>query len=237
VGWLQIGLAGGLLLAPATVWFGAIGHTQTYWLYLVGFVWALSRRQVVGAGVWLGFCIMSRHTVWPLLPIVGIYSARCLEPRARWRLLAATAVPVVALTLPFGAKGMRQFLIESPLYYAYLGEWAWNGARWWITHTFGLGVFLYPVGLGRALPWLGALLLVGVYWLAYRGVRDLASCVRFLALALLVVTITIATPFRYEFIPLVLLLSVLTLVRAWEPTHGPTGEPNGPVGSLSACGS
>src|SRR5262249_14425262 len=42
---LRLLAAGGLLLAPAAVWFGAIGHTQTYWCYLVAALWALSRRR------------------------------------------------------------------------------------------------------------------------------------------------------------------------------------------------
>jgi hypothetical protein len=210
--WTRLGLAGGLLLAPAAVWFGAIGHTQTYWLYLIGLVWALSRRSWIPAGLWLGLSVMSRHTVLPLLPLLALYAWRCLARPERWRLAGGAALVIIVLTLPFGFQGLWQFVIGSPLWYAQFGDLGWNGSRWWITHTFGLSTFLYPVGLSRLLPWLGGALLVTVYGLAYRRVRDLPSCVSSLVLTLLVVTISVPTPFRYEFFPIVLLLSALPLV-------------------------
>src|SRR6185369_6981752 len=109
--------AGGLLLAPAAVWFGAIGHTQTYWLYLTGLAWALSRRWRVLAGVCLGLAIMSRHTVLPLVPLLALYAWRCLSPRARGKLGIAAAVVVVLIALQFGAHGFWQFTIGSPRWY------------------------------------------------------------------------------------------------------------------------
>jgi hypothetical protein len=212
VAWPRLATAGALLLAPAAVWFGAIGHTQTYWLYLVALVWALARRWWALAGACLGLTIMSRHTVLPLVPLVALYAWRCLPPRARVTLAVAAALVVVALTLPFGLQGLWQFTIGSPRWYMKFGDQGWNGPRWWVTHTFGLSSFLYPLGLSRAIPWVGAALLLSVYGLAYRGLRDLASCTRYVALTLLVVTVSVPTPFRYEFFPIALVLSTLPLL-------------------------
>jgi hypothetical protein len=92
------------------------------------------------------------------------------------------------------------------------GDQGWSGPRWWVTHTFGLSSSLYAIGLSRAIPWVGATLLAIVYCLAWRGLRDLSSCVRYLALTLLVVTVSVPTPFRYEFVPVVLVLSTLPLL-------------------------
>lgn len=217
VTWSRLAMAGGLLLAPAAVWFGAIGHTQTYWLYLIGLVWALDRRRWTLAGACLGLTIMSRHTVLPLVPLVALYAWRCLTPRARVRLTVATALVVVALLLPFGVQGLWQFTIGSPRWYMKFGDQGWNGPRWWVTHTFGLSSFLYPLGWSRAIPAVGAALLLGVYGLAVRGLRDLDSCARYLALTLLVVTVSVPTPFRYEFFPIVLVISTLPLVAAEAP--------------------
>jgi hypothetical protein len=214
--WLRLASAGGLLLAPAAVWFGAIGHTQTYWLYLTGLLWALGRRWWGLAGVCLGLCVMSRHTVLPLVPILGLYAWRCAATRERRAMAIGAAVVVVAVALPFGVEGLWQFTIGTPIWYMRFGDQGWNGPRWWVTHTFGLGAFLYPVGLSRALPWVGASLLAVVYGLAYRRVHDLQSCVRYLALILLVVQVSVPTPFRYEFFPIILVLSALPLLaRAW----------------------
>ena len=214
VDWMRLGLAGGVLLAPAAVWFGAIGHTQVYWLFLIAFLWTLSRRWWMWAGLWLGFCLMSRHTMLPLLPVVGLYAARCLEPRHRWRLVGMATLMVAVLAAPFGIKGIRHFLFESPAYYWQLGNNAWTQTPWWVTHTFGLGTFLYPAGYGHALSWIGILLLMGVYLIAFRSVRDLASFAHCFTLGLLIVTISVPTPFRYEFFPMILLLSTLPLVRS-----------------------
>ena len=215
--WLRLVSAGGLLLAPAAVWFGAIGHTQTYWLYLIGLAWAWSRRWWTLAGVCLGLTLMSRHTVLPLMPLVALYAWRALEPRARLALGLTAAAVVVLLTLPFGLQGLWQFTIGSPRWYMKFGDQGWNGPRWWVTHTFGLSSFLYPLGWSRMIPWVGAVLVLAVYGHAWRRLRDLPSCVRSLALMLLVVTVSVPTPFRYEFFPLVLLLSVLPLVAADGP--------------------
>jgi hypothetical protein len=211
-GWLRMVPAGGLLLAPAVVWFGAIGHTQTYWLYLVALAWALARGRWMLGGACLGLVIMSRHTVLPLLPLVALYAWRCLAPRARLTLAVAAALVVVALTLPFGAQGLWQFTIGSPRWYMKFGDQGWDGPRWWVTHTFGFSSFLYPLGWSRAIPWVGAALVSMVYALAWRRLHDLGSCVASLGLMLLVVTVSVPTPFRYEFFPLVLVLSVLPLV-------------------------
>ena len=215
--WLRLASAGGLLLAPAAVWFGAIGHTQTYWLYLTGLLWALSRRWWGLAGVGLGLCVMSRHTVLPLVPILALYAWRSLAPRERRTLAIGAAAVVVAVALPFGWEGLWQFTIGTPLWYMKFGDLGWNGPRWWVTHTFGLSTFLYPIGVSRAIPWVGAALLTVVYGLAYRRVRDLESCVRYLALILLVVQVSVPTPFRYEFFPIILVLSAWPLVARARP--------------------
>jgi hypothetical protein len=215
--WLRLASAGGLLLAPAAVWFGAIGHTQTYWLYITGLLWALSRRWWGLAGVGLGLCVMSRHTVLPLVPILALYAWRCLAPRERRTLAIGAAAVIAAVTLPFGWEGLWQFTIGTPIWYMKFGDLGWNGPRWWVTHTFGLSTFLYPIGLSRAIPWVGAALLAVVYGLAYRRVRDLESCVRCLALTLLVVQVSVPTPFRYEFFPIILVLSALPLLARARP--------------------
>lgn len=215
--WLRLVCAGALLLAPAAVWFGAIGHTQTYWLYLTAFLWALSRRWWGLAGLGLGLSVMSRHTVLPILPLLVLFAWRCLAPRERrWLAIGAAAV-VVVLVLPFGVQGMWQFAIGSPIWYMKFGDQGWHGPRWWVTHTFGLSTFLYPLGLSRAIPWVGAMLLAAVYVLAYRRVRDVTSCVRYLALILLVVQVSVPTPFRYEFFPVLLVLSSLPLLAPARP--------------------
>lgn len=217
--WLRLLAAGALLLAPAAVWFGAIGHTQTYWLYLTAFLWALSRRWWALAGLGLGFSVMSRHTVLPILPLLALFALRCLGPRDRRRLAIGAAAVVVVLVLPFGVQGMWQFAIGSPTWYMKFGDQGWNGPRWWVTHTFGLSTFLYPLGLSRAIPWVGGVLLAAVYVLAYRRVHDVTSCVRYLALILLVVQVSVPTPFRYEFFPILLVLSSLPLLAQW-PREG-----------------
>ena len=209
---LRLASAGGLLLAPVAVWFGAIGHTQMYWLYLTGLLWTLSRRWWGPAGVCLGLCVMSRHTVLPLVPILVLYAWRCLAPRERRTITIGAAVIIVAVALPFGVEGLWQFTIGAPTWYMKFGDLGWSGPRWWVTHTFGISAFLYPLGLSRAIPWVGAALLAMVYGLAYRRVRDLSACVRHLALVLLVVQVSVPSPFRYEFFPIILVLASLPLL-------------------------
>jgi hypothetical protein len=211
--WVRIGLAGGLLLTPAAVWFGAIGHTQVYWLYLIGFVWSLSRRWWSWAGVCLGLCLMSRHTLLPLLPLIGLYLFRCLDKSAKTRLGLSAAATVLAILLPFGLNGMRHLFVESPEYYWLLGQQAWTTTPWWVTNTFGLGVFLYPAGYGSALSWVGGLCLMAVYGLAGCAIHDERTFVACLTLGLLMVTVSVPTPFRYEFIPIVILLSTIPLLQ------------------------
>ena len=217
IAWLRLASAGGLLLAPAAVWFGAIGHTQTYWLFLTALLWGLSRRAWALAGLCLGLSVMSRHTVLPLLPVLALYAWRGLRPSERRPLAIIAAAVVLALALPFGFPGLWQFVIGSPLEYMKYGDLGWAGPRWWVTHTFGISAFLYPLGLSRAIPWVGAALLAAVYGLAYRRVSDLPSCVRHLALVLLAVQVSVPSPFRYEFFPIILVLAALPLLAPARP--------------------
>jgi hypothetical protein len=165
---------------------------------------------------------MSRHTVLPLVPVLALYAWRCLSPRQRRTMAVAAAVVVALVALPFGMQGLWQFTIGTPTWYMRFGDQGWNGPRWWVTHSFGLSAFLYPLGLSRALPWTGAVLLAGVYWLALRRVSDLGSCARALALVLLVVQVSVPTPFRYEFFPIVLVLSALPLLTGAPSDGAPT---------------
>jgi hypothetical protein len=219
--WPRVAVAGALLVAPAAAWFGAIGHTQTYWLYLTALVWALARRWPGVAGVCVGLCVTSRHTVLALVPPLALYAWRGLTPGERLRLGAGAAAVVGALALAFGAAGLWQFAVGSPVWYMKFGDQGWNGPRWWVTHTFGISTFLYPLGWSRAIPWVGAALVLAVYGLAWRRLRDVPSCVRCLALTLLVVTVCVPTPFRYEFVPIILLISTLPLLAPQGRGAGP----------------
>ena len=210
--WVNLGLAGGLLLSPAAVWFGAIGHTQIYWLFLVWFVWCLHRRAWGWAGLSLGLCVMSRHTLLPLLPLVGLYLLRCLDLSAWRKVVCTTVLTVGILLLPFGMKGLRHLFVETPAYYWQLGAQAWTTTPWWVTHTFGLGVLLYPAGIGSFLSWVGGFCLVALYLLALRSMHDMRAFVVCFTLGLLIITVSVPTPFRYEFFPIVVLLSTIPLL-------------------------
>jgi hypothetical protein len=216
--WEQLALAGCLWLAPNAVWFGAYGaHTHFYWLYLVGLLWSFTRHQWLAAGLWLGLCVASRQIFLGVLPIVLIYAWKRLDRRA-WTSLFGTSLLVVVLCLaPFGLQGLRYLLQVVGPAYVHFAEELWNGPQsWLITHSFGLSSFFFAWGIPQALPFAGLALLLFISLGGWFRITDVHSCVRFLALSLLAATISVGTPVRYEFIPFVIVLSVLAVVRKEE---------------------
>lgn len=212
--WEQLALAGCLLLAPNAVWFGAIaGHTHTYWLYLTGLLWSLTRQHWLYAGVWLGLCLSSRQIIITILPILMIYAWKHLPLKAFFSLVGAALLSIFLLLAPFGLQGIQYFvLIFAPAYLQLADSLLDTPQSWFIWHSFGLSSFFYAFGLQKALPFAGIALIVATYILAWVRISSVRSCVRFMALGLFAATVSVGTPMRYEFIPILIFLSVLSLL-------------------------
>lgn len=216
---VRLALAAAFLLAPATVAFAAIGHTALYWLYLTLLLSALAARRWLPAGVACGLCAMARQTMWPALPIVVLHVARTAGRRERARFAAGAGIVVAALA-PFFVSDPVFVLWGSVRWYSGFGPVAWAERPWWILNNPGFASLLYPLGLPHLLPLVGAAGLVLALAYAWARARDAGGLARALALALLATTLAAPTPWRYEFIPVVLVVMAGALAAP-----GPAGSP------------
>lgn len=199
---VKLGLAAAFLLAPATVAFAAIGHTSTYWLYLVLLLSALAARRWLLAGLACGLCAMARQTMWGAIPIVLLYAVRCAGRRELGRFALGGGI-VVAAFVPFFLSDPVFLLWRSLRWYSGFGSVAWAERPWWILNNPGFASLFYPLGVPGLLPLVG----MGGLLLA-------------LALALLATTLAAPTPWRYEFIPI-----VLAVIGGALATSDPRGRP------------
>ena len=210
---VRLVLAGALLLSPATVAFAAMGHTGTYWFYLAVLLAALAGGRWFVAGVAAGLCVLARQTMWAALPVVLIHVARATSRRDLGRFLLGGLIPVVALG-PLIARDPVFVLWGSLRWYSTFGPIAYAVRRWWVVGNPGFASVLYPLGVPGLLSPIGIACLALVLVYAWRGVTDVGTAMRSIALALLAVTLAAPTPWRYEFVPIVQVVIGAALVSA-----------------------
>jgi hypothetical protein len=221
---VRLGLGAAFLLCPATLAFVAIGHTALYWFYLVGLLAALAGGRWFLAGLCAGLCAAARQTMWPALLPVALLAWRGPGPPGRWRFCLGAAVALGG-GAAFIAAAPAFALWDNLRWYAALDPWADPARRWWILANPGLGSVLYPLGLPGLVAPVGLAALALALAHAWRNVTDAATAIRAVGLALLAVTLAVPAPFRYEFIPVALVVIAAAL------TTTVTGRAPAPTGS------
>jgi hypothetical protein len=208
---IGLALVAGFLLCPATVAFVAIGHTALYWLYLTILLAALAGGSWFVAGLAAGLAAMARQTVWPALLVVALYVWRASGSTERRRFALGALLPIAGAGIVMAADPVFA-LWDNLRWYAALDPWEDPGRRWWILNNPGFGSVLYPLGRGDLVAPIGIAVLALALGHAWWRVVDAASAARSVALVLLAVTLAVPAPFRYEFIPVVLVVIAAALM-------------------------
>lgn len=222
------GLGAALALNPDILRFHAIGHTQIYWPLLLIFAATFAGGRWTAAAICLGLLVAARTTMVALVPVFFLHLAttRVLSARhALWFTLAAG--------LPF-----LPFVLADPgsVYYAMFGVYlkVMKGFVWysttWTQNTYGLTGRLLERGLERYVELAQVAALGVTYLLCWRSLHRGGRPEPWMALALLVFSMTTLWPVGYLYFDVWVLLACGLLSY-----DGLGGLPGRRVASLVAC--
>jgi hypothetical protein len=208
-------LAAATLLHPAAQRFSSIGHTQVYWPLLFVFAWLLRSERWTAAGIVIGCLVVARTTMVSLVPVflIFLWHRRLLTT---WRTMALTA----AVVIPF-----LPFLIADPgaLWYALYGsyqkvmkEFVWRTTQGAHT-TIGVTGFLLRHHAERFSEVTQAVGMVAVYALAWRAMGRGARPEPWLALALLIFSMTSLWPVIYVYFDVFILIAAALVASVLAP--------------------
>ena len=199
------GLAAALALNPDVLRFHPIGHTQIYWPLLLVFAASLAGRRWIAAAICLGLLVAARTTMIALVPVFFLYlwTERVLTPRHFLAFALAAALPFV----PFVAAD------PGSVYYAMFGVYlkVMKGFVWysttWTQNTYGITGRLLERGLERYVEITQVAALVVTYGLSWRSLRHGGRPEPWMAVALLVFSMTTLWPVGYLYFDVWILLA------------------------------
>ncbi|HEV2387274.1 MAG TPA: hypothetical protein VGS20_08465 [Candidatus Acidoferrales bacterium] len=192
--------------------FSAIMHTSPLWLYLAGFCYLAVTGRTNAASAVLGVCCASRASAVVLVPAWLLFLVRDRSERFRRRVMFLIA-PVVVLAGPFLLWNAREFVFSTIFWYGISSARAWRLRPDWVINSFGLTSVLFRAGMGR---WLLPVQIAGqlaVDLLAWKRVRALEDCLRYMAWALLLFYMTVPVPYAYIYSECLLLISFAVLAE------------------------
>jgi hypothetical protein len=196
-----VGAAGGLLLAiaftlhPDIDGFFSIGHTFVYWPLLVLFSMLLAADRWTAAAAVLGLLVCARSTMVSMVPVFLI--AAYYQRRMNWRLPVALAVTAIGPFLPFVLADPHSIVFA--MYGAYqktIKGFVWVSTPW-VQQTFGVTGPLLTRGLQKYVEGVQIVTLLVVYALAWRSLRRGRRAEPWLALSLLLFSMTTLWPVLY----------------------------------------
>lgn len=157
-------------LSPSVVGYFVEGRSDVFALaWLMGAMVLLTRRKFVVSGLLLALAVLSKQTIWFVLPFYGIYLRiqTVKNRRVFWLTLLVGGGTVLGMILPFLIWDAKAFADSVILYLT------GNTATSYPVSGYGLGMMLYDFGvirdihayypfiywqIGLALPLLAALL-------------------------------------------------------------------------------
>ena len=201
--------------------FHAIGHTQIYWPLVLCFTGLLAGGRYTAAAATLGLMVAARTTLVSIVPVFFLFLAgnRLLT----WRQVAAFGIAASAPFFPF--------LIADPetLRYAMFGVYLklMKGFVWysttWTQNTYGLTGRLLEHGLERYVELAQAIALLVTYAAAWRSLRRGGRPEPWMALSLLVFSMTTLWPVAYLYFD-VTVLAACALLAAGTAPHAPAAQ-------------
>jgi len=133
-------------LSPSVVEYFVEGRSDVFALaWLMGGLALLVRRKFFASGLLLALAVMSKQTIWFILPFYGVYLWSQTEKHRRvfWGTLLIGCATVLALVLPFIIWDAKAFFDSVILYLT------GNTATSYPVSGYGLGMMLYDFGVIR----------------------------------------------------------------------------------------
>jgi len=208
----------GLTGHPQTRAFFPIGHTFVYWPLLCLLCVMLAAEWWLAAAAVLGLLVCARTTMVSLVPV--FLMAAYHRGRLNWRLAAVLAVAALGPFLPFLIADPPSILFS--MYGAYqktIKGFVWTETSW-VQQTFGVTGFLLERGWQAYCEAIQAVCLAIVYALAWRALSRGRRPEPWLALALMVFSLTTLWPVLYLYFDVWVLLAAAWAVRSVPPPRG-----------------
>ena len=203
LGWASVAAA--IAFSPALTGFVSVGHTATNWPLLALFAWLVTQERWRTAAFTAGLLIVARTTMVSVVPVLLI------TVWYRDRRLLKSVLPLIIVTaivpfLPFAIwdpAALKWSLYTS--YGAVTKAAAWPSIVW-REHLIGTTGLLLQMGWGRFVEILQVVALLAVYAICIPAIRAGRRPLPWMALALLVFSMTAVWPVTYLYYDVCLLL-------------------------------
>ena len=198
-------VAGAFMASVDLRHFVPIGHTPVYWPLLGLLAWLVTREQWYGAAVTLGLLIVARTTLVSIAPVLLIAVWFRARPRFAGTLALLTAAAVLPY-LPFAIWDARA--LEYGLYGSYqnvMKTFVWVSTTW-VQHTIGTTAILLSHGWERAVEIVQVVVLLALYSGIAVAIRRGRRPLPWMALVLLVFSMTTLWPVIYLYFDVCVLL-------------------------------
>ncbi len=207
-----------MTFSPDLRQFAAIGHTPSYWPLLVLFAWLVASERWKSAALLLGLLVTARTTMVAMIPALLI----AVWLRDRQSIAGATALVIAGAVLPFLPFAILDMkALTYALYGSYenvMKTFVWT-ATTWVQHTIGVTGLLLSARLERWIEPLQVIALAAMYGACWVAMRRGRSPIVWLALSLLVFSMTTLWPVSYIYIDVLVLLAAAVVVEAMPVVH------------------
>jgi hypothetical protein len=221
---VMLGAGAALAFNPEIARLYPIGHTQMYWPLILVFCGLLAARRWTAAAICLGLLVAARTTMVSLVPVFLLY----LFGERALTLRRAAALALAAL-LPF-----LPFVIADPgtVWYAMFGVYmklmkgfVWHSTRWAVD-TYGITGRLLELGLERYVEATQIAALLLTYALAWRSMRRGTRPEPWMAIALLVFSMTTLWPVIYLYFDVWIFIAcaLVASTQFWSSAEAPAGS-------------
>lgn len=188
-------LAIALTAQPDVRGFFPTGHTLVYWPLLFLLCALLAADRWLLAAVILGLLVAARTTMIALVPVFLLAAHR--QRALNWRIFVALALAALGPFVPFILVDPRS--VQFSMYGAYqktIKGFVWSQTQW-VQQTLGVTGSLLRHRLQRYVEPVQIVSMLTVYALAWRALRRGARAEPWMALALLVFSMTTLWPVTY----------------------------------------
>jgi hypothetical protein len=225
---LALGIA--LALNPDMQAFHAIGQTQVYWPLLLVFALLVANGRWTSAAVCLGLLVAARTTMIAIVPVFFLYLAvnRLLLIRHFVALGAAIIIPFVPFVL---ADPASVWYAMFGVYMKLMKTFVWQSTTWAID-TYGITGRLLERDWGGLVEIVQVIAMTITYVLAWRSIRRGAPAEPWMAVALLVFSMTTLWSVIYLYFDVWILVTCALIARA-TPASSSTIRPIATVAAVS----
>ncbi len=200
-----------LLLQVSTelIAFQAYGHTFVLWLFMLLIGIAVIEKRWLISAILLGLVISTRQTAIIFFPILfTLWYHKIGWKKAIFNAVISSLFFVI-ITFPFLLASPEKFLLEPIRHYKELGEYYVSlGKSGKVFETIGFSYLIQKYWGARILSVFSALIMIGLSFFSFFYVKSMKNFLVLMAFCIVLFTFFTPIPWRYEYFPALLFLSL-----------------------------